>query len=644
VILFRLLLFIALLWPATLFAQIEPPHPNYVGTQACVECHGEIVRSWETSHHALAWAEAREDTVLGDFENAEHAQGGTLSRFTTKDGEYWITVSEKDGVTRRYKVHSVAGIAPLQQVLLEGDRGQLQSFDVAWDAEKERWYSLYPDQELWPDNGLHWTGPYKNWNARCAECHATGFVKNYAPQTRRYQSKQSEIGIGCEGCHGPGEAHLAWANDGSYDTARWTELTPGGFTIGFGAAPETEIQQCAGCHSRREALGGGNPLPGTSYHDAYRLALLRDGLYHPDGTILDEVYVYGSFLQSKMYARGVRCSNCHDVHTTQLIAEGNAVCTQCHSPSGNADFPTLKRADYDTPAHHFHEAGSEAAQCKSCHMVERVYMQVDGRRDHSFRIPRPDLSEETGSPNACNDCHTSQSPAWAAKRVAGWYPGSTQRGRHYGQVIAQGRADPASSKGALAELAEETALPGIVRATALDLIGTATDTDIAARLEPLLRDADPLVRAAAIPVQRGADPQDKVLRLVNSLSDPVATVRIAAAREFLDAKVVRLPEQTDLALRSAMAEWQESMRMKFDFPEGQMVIGGTGLVLRNLQGALQAFREAVLLDPQLVQAWRMIITIQIADGNRTGAKKSLEEALKHNPHSTLLESISRQLR
>ncbi len=174
VILYGLFFFIALLWPATVFAQIEPPPPNYVGTQACVECHGEIVRSWETSHHALAWAEAREDTVLGDFENAEHAQGGTLSRFTTKDGEYWITVSEKDGVTRRYKVHSVAGIAPLQQVLLEGDRGQLQSFDVAWDAEKERWYSLYPDQELWPDNGLHWTGPYKNWNARCAECHATG--------------------------------------------------------------------------------------------------------------------------------------------------------------------------------------------------------------------------------------------------------------------------------------------------------------------------------------------------------------------------------------------------------------------------------------------------------------------------------------
>ncbi len=210
--------------------------------------------------------------------------------------------------------------------------------------------------------------------------------------------------------------------------------------------------------------------------------------------------------------------------------------------------------------------------------------------------------------------------------------------------MSQGRADPALSKGALAELAEETSLPGIVRATALDLISTVTDIVIAARLEPLLQDEDPLVRAAAIPIQRGADPQDKVLRLLNLLSDPFATVRIAAARELLDAKVARLPGQMDLALRSAMAEWQESMRMKFDFPEGQMVIGGAGLVVRNLQGALQAFREAARLDPQLVQAWRMIVIIQIADGNRTGAKKSLEEALKHNPNNTLLESISRQLR
>jgi hypothetical protein len=644
VILVRILSLIALIWPVTSFAQVAPPHPDYVGTQACVECHADIVSAWEGSHHALAWTEPSADRVLGNFDDTEHTTDGTVNRFRAEEGDYWITVTETDGATQPYKVHSVVGTAPLQQYLLEVEEGRLQAFDVAWDVEEKRWFHLYPDQDIPPEDGLHWTGPYKNWNARCAECHATGFVKNYDPRTRRYQSTQAEIGVGCEGCHGPAEAHLAWANDASYDSARWTELTPEGFTVGFGASPETEIQQCAGCHSRREALGDGNPLPGTPYYDAYRLALLRGGLYHPDGTILDEVYVLGSFLQSKMYAQGVRCSDCHDVHTARLIAKGNAVCTQCHSPAGNAAFPSLKLAEYDDPAHHFHEAGSEGAQCKNCHMAERVYMQVDGRRDHYFRIPRPDLSEETGSPNNCNDCHSSQSPAWAAEQIATWYPESRQRGPHYGQVFAKARVDPARSKEALAELAEDTALPGIVRATALDLIGLANDVETAARLEPLLQDEDPLVRAAAIPIQRAADPQDKVVRILNLLSDPVASVRITAAREMLDAKVARLPEQMDLALRSAMAEWQESLLVKFDFPEGQMAIGGTGLVLRNLPGALQAFREAALLDPQLVQAWRMIITLEVADGNLPGAKKALIEALGHNPNSALLESISRQLR
>ena len=635
---------IALIWPVTTFAQDERAPPDYVGTQACVECHADIVNAWETSHHALAWTEPRQDTVAGDFNDTEHAHGDTLSRFTVKDGDYWISATETNGETRSYKVHSLAGVEPLQQYLLEVEEGRLQAFDVAWDVEEERWFHLYPDQDLAADDGLHWTGSYKNWNARCAECHATGFVKNYDPGTRQYQSTQAETGIGCEGCHGPAEAHLAWARDGSYDNDLWAGLTPAGLTIGFGASPETEIQQCAGCHSRREALGGGNPLPGTPYHDAYRLALLRDGLYHSDGAILDEVYVYGSFLQSKMYAQGVRCGNCHDVHTAGLKAEGNALCTQCHSPEGNAEFPVLRLAEYDDPAHHFHEAGSEAAQCKSCHMVERVYMQVDGRRDHSFRIPRPDLSVETGTPNACNDCHTDRSPAWAAEQVANRYPDSAHRGRHYGQVIALGRADPAQSKEALAELAEDSSLPGIVRATALNLVAAVSDAETAARLGPLLEDNDPLVRAAAVPVQRGADPQDKVLRLLSLLSDPVKTVRIAAAREFLDAGVARLPRETDRALKSALAEWQESMRVNFDFPESQMVIGGTGLILRNLRGALFAFREATLLDPQLVQAWRMIITLEVALGNRGGAEKALEEALASNPNNALLESIAQQLR
>ena len=392
----------------------SPEAPRYVGSQSCAECHDTISDAWSKSHHALAWQPPDSSSVIGDFNDVRFEHNGITSRFFRRGDAFVVETDGPDGKLKDYEVKSVAGIEPLQQYLLEVEPGRLQALDLSWDATAKRWYHLYPDQNLMGGNGLHWTGPYKNWSARCAECHATGFEKNYRPQTRSYASTQAEIGVGCEACHGPGEAHLSWARQPNANaTKSQSRLSDKGLTIAFTPKEaQTEVQQCAGCHSRRGPFGDQSPVPGTPFHDSYRLALLRDGLYHADGTIQDEVYVYGSFLQSKMYSKGVRCSDCHDPHQADLKASGNGVCTQCHSPAGNMRFPTLRKSSYDDPAHHFHEPGSAGAQCKSCHMVERVYMGIDGRRDHSFRIPRPDLTNETGAPNACMDCHNDKDAAW----------------------------------------------------------------------------------------------------------------------------------------------------------------------------------------------------------------------------------------
>ena len=329
------------------------PVPHYLGSAACTGCHKDAAEAWAGSHHALAWTEPSPETVVADFEGTEFAEGGMHARFRVDaDGSYHVEVTENDGTTTDYRVHSVAGVEPLQQYLLETEPGRLQSFDVVWDTERNKWFHLYPDQDLPPEDGLHWTGPYKTWNARCAECHATGYDKNYDPVARSYASTQVEIGVGCEACHGPGAAHLAWA-EGQEPADRSADVDGFGFTVDF-SRTGTAIQQCAGCHSRREAHLDGNPLPGTPYDDVYNLDLLRPGLYHADGQILDEVYVYGSFLQSRMYAQGVGCMNCHEPHSTTLVAEGNAVCTQCHSPEGTDRFPQAA-GTYDTPRHHFHE-------------------------------------------------------------------------------------------------------------------------------------------------------------------------------------------------------------------------------------------------------------------------------------------------
>jgi len=615
--------------------------PAYLGSEACAACHAEAAQAWAGSHHALAWTWPSPDTVVADFDGTEFRHRGMVARFRIEPDGYHVAVTEQDGVTTDYRVHSVAGIEPLQQYLLETEPGRLQSFDVVWDTEKKRWFHLYPDQDLPPDDGLHWTGPYKTWNARCAECHATGFEKNYDSKTRRYRSTQREIGVGCEACHGPGSAHLEWAESPE-------ELTAGpgldryGFTQSFGGT-EATIQQCATCHSRREAHDDASPLPGTPYHDAYGLALLQPGLYHADGQILDEVYVYGSFLQAKKYTRGVSCLNCHDAHSAEPPAEGNAICTQCHAPAGNPEFPTVRRAAYDSPAHHFHEPGSEGAQCKNCHAPESVYMGNDWRADHSFRIPRPDLSAATGAPDACTRCHVDRSSEWAAAEIAARYPESRNRGRHFGQVLAAGRAGPVAVRDDLALLAEDTAQAGIVRAAAMRLLEGAADAALAERLAPLLSDRDPLLRAAAVRLQRAAPPEEQVLRLLDALSDPVRSVRMAAAQALLGAPIARLPRATQARLDAAMTEWRASLASRLDFPETHLQLAGAALTLRAFPQAEAAFRETVYLDPQRVEAWIMLVRMAAATRGADAALDVLEGALAVVPQEPALLHLREEL-
>jgi predicted CXXCH cytochrome family protein len=621
-------------------AAAEETGAGYVGSDACTACHEEAAAHWSGSHHGRAWTSPDPRNVIADFDGTTFQGNGMSVRFRKDAGGYHADVTESDGSRRDYTVHSVVGVEPLQQYLFETEPGRLQSFDVAWDVEKGGWFHLYGDDVIPPDDGLHWTGPYKTWNARCAECHATGFEKNYDQATGTYASTQVEAGVGCEACHGPGAAHLAWAE--LWRTTREPPPPLGGFTVDFGDA-EAAIQQCASCHSRREAHGDGNPIPGTPYHDAYTLALLRPGQYHADGQILDEVFDYGSFLQSKMYAAGVGCIDCHEPHAAELRAEGNAVCAQCHSPAGNPRFPTLRPAEYDSPSHHHHEAGSEGAQCKNCHMVERVYMGNDWRADHSFRVPRPDLAVQTGAPDACTACHAGESPEWAAATLARWYPVSRHRGPHYGVTLAAGRADPVAAVGDLAALATDAGQPGIVRATALWLAAQGADAAHAERLAPLLSDEDPLVRASAVQVQRAAAPPDRVQRLLPLLADPVLSVRIEAAKQMLDAPIARMPPGAEADYRRAMAEWQGALGNRMDFPETHLVLGGAALALRNMPAAEAAFAEVTRRDPQQGQAWVMRVRLAAALHGAEAARQVVSDGLAALPDDEALRRLAAEL-
>lgn len=609
--------------------------PDAVGSAACAGCHAEATSGWTGSDHAQAWTLPGPETVLGDFGDVSVTHGGFTARFF-RDGErYMIETEGPDGIRRPYEVVGVVGIDPLQQYLLSPEPGRTQVFDIAWDVAGKRWYPVFPDQLVGPGDGFHWTGPYKSWEARCAECHATNYSRNYDPQARAYAPQMTEISVGCESCHGPGSAHLDWAKDPEGFTAA-VGLTAHGLTVALEGKPAGEIAVCLACHSRRESLMDGTPLPGTPYAQTYDISRLRPGTYHADGQILDEVFEGGSFLQSKMFAKGVTCSNCHDPHSGALKAEGNAVCTQCHSPAGNLDFPSLPRQVFDGPEHSFHPEGSEGGQCVNCHMAGRNYMGIDFRRDHSFRIPRPDLTAATGAPDACTGCHADKGADWAAAEIVARFPASTHRGPHFGTTLAAGREDPVGQTAALIALAEWQG-PGIVRASALELIPALPAGPELERLAGLVADPDPLVRAAVAGSFQGLPPEQRLAVLRPLLSDPVATVRAAAGKALLD-----MPGQ-DGELAAALEVWQGGLRNRLDMPETHLQIGGAALQRRNLALAAQAFAEAVRQDPQIPAAWSMLVQINAAAGDMDGARAALAEGIRLNPGDPDLFALQQQI-
>jgi predicted CXXCH cytochrome family protein len=608
--------------------------PAYVGSEVCGGCHMDQMKAWSDSHHSWALKPATSANILGDFNNATFAQEGFTSRFFRKDGHYFVETDGADGKLASFEIKYAVGVSPLQQYLVELDRGRLQTLDIAWDVTRKRWFHLYPNESVSSGNGLHWTGPYKNWQARCAVCHQSNFHKNFDPQTRGYQSRWSELSLGCESCHGPGEAHAAWARNPSlFNQHQFPNVDVRGLVPLRGLSRQAvEENTCGPCHSRREPLGADSPLPGSRFADHYNLSPLLGGLYYADGQQHDEVYVLGSFMQSKMHERGVNCTNCHAPHSAKLVAEGNALCTQCHNEAGRADFPTLKPGLFDSPVHHHHQMGTAGAQCVNCHMPERNYMVVDARRDHFIRVPDPLLSEKTGSPDVCRSCHTGETAAWAADQIARWSPASFKPVSTYAEAFAEARTAGIgpTTLDQLAAIVRDSGNSAIVRAGALRALADQPRALEALSIKNLLEDQSDLIRTIAARLVRPLPMGQRADLLMPLLKDSAASVRIAAALELSALADSRLPLAQHDALEKALGELKASFAAKEDFPETQMAIGGLAMTMHNWPAAEEAFSEAVLMDPQLSQAWLARARIRAALGDPLEAIRILLSAREKN--------------
>jgi len=619
---------------------------TFVGAAVCAECHAIEAARWQPSMHARAMQAPSSATVEARFAGETFTLHGMTSSFSQRNGKYVVRTDGPDGKPQDFEVAYTFGVYPLQQYLLPLAGGRLQALGVAWDdrpaPKGQRWYHLYPATPIRAGDVQHWTSRSQNWNFMCADCHSTNLRKRYVAAEDRYETTWSDLSVGCEACHGAGSQHVAWARGraantprrpgeddglvplGAHDGASWI-LDPS-TGLAHRDRPRTsrvEVEMCARCHSRRAQLTDdyhvGRPLA-----DTHRPSLLEEDLYFADGQIKDEVYEYGSFLQSKMYAKGVTCSDCHEPHRPEIASNLDEVCQRCHLAS-----------KFASPAHHHHAEGSAGSQCVFCHMPTRTYMTVDDRRDHSFRVPRPDLTMKIGTPNACAACHADRPPAWAAAQVAVWM-GSQTLPPHYGEALAAGRTAAADAESRLLSVVADDAAPGIVRATAVSLLARWIDGQSGPVIERALRDPDALLRLAAVDVLGALPVQPRASLLAPLIADPVRAVRIEAARALATAPDGALAEPDRARRARALAEWEDVQRFNADSAGAHVNLGALYAERGDVDRARQEYETARRLEPYFAPASVNLADLYRSQGRDDEGERVLREALARTPEAASL--------
>jgi predicted CXXCH cytochrome family protein len=614
---------------------------EFVGAGECKQCHQVEFQAWQGSHHQLAMQEANAQTVLGDFENAKFKHGDVESTFFKRDDKFMVRTDGPDGKLTDYPITYTFGVTPLQQYLIAFPGGRFQVLSIAWDSRTKAeggqyWFHLYPKEKMGHTDQLHWTKRYQNWNMECAECHSTNLKKGYDAGTDSYKTTFNEINVACESCHGPASLHVKWARQaqspyseddkglGVKLQSHWQEawkFSANDTAIAHREKPANEalMNTCWTCHSRRLTMVEGSPS-GLPLEDTHRPALLTQPTYHADGQQRDEDYTWGSFRQSKMFQKGVTCMDCHEPHALKLRAEGNALCTRCH----NAE-------NFDTEKHHFHKQDSLGAKCMDCHAPEQNYMVNDGRHDHSFRLPRPDLSLSLGSPNACTQCHQQRKPGWAATTLDKWY-GKTWRNRlHYGTVLHAGAMQGAKALPTLLELAQDSAGPAIVRATALTLITPLMGPEQLVFARQQLKDPDPSVRIAALGLLESVDPINRALSVSPLLTDPVRGVRIEAARILADVPDSQIAATRLSARNSALAEYLDYLKLNADWPAENINLGNLYLRQGKIDEAIAVYQRAITLDPLFVGAYANLADAYRQQSRDDEGEKQLRKGLSLIP-------------
>lgn len=606
----------------------------------CAACHQVQVQDWQQSDHFHAMEKATSEIALGNFNNQTLEYNGLTARFYKQGQQLFITMPDLTGKLTNYPVIYTFGYKPLQQYMFDMGDGKIQLFPFAWDSRSkeqggERWFVLHPEQKA--HDLFHWSQMGQNWNHMCADCHSTEFKKNFDLKTNSFDSTFSEMNVSCKACHGEPKQHLSWANgntgiknkgfnvDISKKTPLFIRQPDGSMKSAQPLKNSAQIPTCATCHSRRSQL-----TDRTAPHEflkEFQPSLLTPELYHVDGQIWEEDYVWGSFEQSKMFAAGVTCSNCHNPHSGKLKLPGNQTCTQCHTSEV-----------FDTPKHHGHKIDTTGSQCVDCHMPATTYMQVDARRDHSFKVPRPDLTLKTQAPNSCNGCHEDKTPQWAVKNIKKWHPDSKYIGSdHFSLAFYAADNGLPNSSAMLTKIAQNKDFPDIIRASALSRLATTPDNNAVVAIVIAVKENEPLKRQAAITAAMPYEITQRWSMLNTLLDDKHPAIRseaaIALAAMLNEPFPSALNKVDTKRLTATIEEYKKVQAYQAERGFSHTNLGNLALELNQFEQAQQHYLTAIEIEPTFIPSYINLADYYRTQGDEKAVQKTLNQGIKINPEA-----------
>ncbi len=598
------------------YSEIQSQPAVYVGDQSCKKCHTTEFKEWQQSHHYMSMLPPNDSTVKGDFNNVSFTADGVTSRFYKKGAKFFINTEGDDGKNHDFEVKYIFGFTPLQQYLIQFPGGKLQVPRLSWDVKKKKWFNQYAGQKIPSHDWLHWTGNAQNWNTMCATCHSTNLRKNYDIKTDTYKTSYSVINVSCESCHGAGKQHIDFINS---DYKSGERVTGSFLKLAKKPNQTEELNTCAPCHARISEINGSH-IESKEIMDNYIPQIPDTEFYHADGQVDDEDYIYTSFLQSKMFHKGVSCSSCHNPHSTKLKRTGNQTCTSCHNPT-----------KYDVATHTFHKKGTPAAECKNCHMPGKFYMGNDFRHDHSFRVPRPDLSVKYRTPNACSNCHKDKSEKVLAAAISKWY--GSKRAYHFAEDLIPGSRLDADSEKHLTKLIADKFVPKMIKATATFYLGSIQTQNSLNTILGRLSSNDAQNRYRALR-SLASFPAENWINVVGPLlSDKVRAVRIAAADLYIQIPSTQIPSNYTEAFSLAKIDLEKSLRFQTDFSTGNVMLADYYLKLKDYPNAEKFYLRGLKKDNNMNYAWLNLSATYNSQGKNIQALKALESAIKNDANN-----------